>query len=116
MTALRCRQGDLAVVTGPCQTPGLRGRFVIIERRTYGGEVIEGLRAMPGDEPTWLCRAASSGGTLPRAAVHPRTGAIVYTPSPVRIIADAILTPIRPVPGEDEMLRLAGKPRVEELA
>lgn len=105
MTALRCRPGDLAIVTGKCVTPGLRGRFVIVERLTYGGEIIEDAQS-DFDRPTWLCRAAVNGAKLPR---HTGSGAVAEFDQ--RIIADALLTPIRDNEGDDEMLRLAGRPR-----
>jgi hypothetical protein len=114
---MRCRPGDLAVVVGPgVETPGLLGRFVIVEEvwPSEGG-VLHGVLHDPYLPLTWVCRSAVSGGLLP--VVLDDFTTVVHVPR--RAIADAILRPIRPNEGEDESLSWAVRPgvtvKVEDL-
>lgn len=106
---MNCRPGDLAVVVR-ADTPGLTGRFVIVDRAIPNdGRFGKGLIAT-GPEPGWICRPAAKGQTLP--ALNEVDHVLQL---PERPIADCILRPIRPNEGEDESLSWA-KPRVEEPA
>lgn len=105
---MNCKEGDLAYVASPRVTPGLRGRFVIVERRAVPGDIfasVEGrLVRLTSDEPCWVCRPAG-GSTLPWAPRKPDMFEFEERP-----IADAVLRPLRDSDGEDEMLRIVGKP------
>lgn len=94
---MNCRPGDLAVIAS---TAGRIG----VQRR-----IIEALLGMPvrvvtpyslEGEPAWKIEREISVliGTVPAAIVG---------------IADAVLRPLRDGEGEDEMLRIAGKPVTE---
>jgi len=112
MTALRCKPGDLAVVVGPgVETPGLLGRFVVVERQDHPGmEFMPGKVASAIDDRTaWICRSATDGELLPAMRDDGEVHQLPHRP-----IADSILRPIRPNDGEDESLSWA-RPRVEEL-
>jgi hypothetical protein len=110
---LNCKPGDLAyVVNSGVQTPGLAGRFVVVERFASGIECIDGLRFVTG-YASWVCRAAG-GGNLP--AMGLLDGQIVNVER--RVIEDAILRPIRD-PGDDaqdESLSWLPVPSREEVA
>jgi len=109
---MNCKKGDLAYVVGPCPTPGLSGRFVVVERRRAGAEIfisVEGqLARLDGDEPCWVCRPAS-GQTLPWVCIGGLWDGKVFE-FEERPIADSALRPIRDTDDEDEMLRIVGKP------
>jgi hypothetical protein len=96
---LRCKPGDLAVVTGLLIfTPGLRGRFVIVDRLVLPGEeIMLGITKPEGEEPSWWCRAAVNGATLPMLITESMVIDVLR-----RSIADDILRPIRPNGAEDE--------------
>ena len=105
---MRCRVGDLAYVTSQAETPGLAGRFVIVEKLVLSGDFeIYGEWWVDIDKPSWVCRPAS-GGLLPHQRLD---GAIGFIPK--RLIPDSILIPIRD-PGDDatdEMVERVGKPQ-----
>lgn len=108
----RCKPGDLAVVVGPVFTPGLLGRFVIVERKHEQHEPL--LPGVPFDprapkELTWWCRSAAAGTTLPMKLLNSAILDCMRRP-----IADALLRPIRPDEGEDETMSWS-RPRVEEM-
>lgn len=95
---LRCKTGDLAVVQG-YKLAEMNGRFVTVCEHIPTGTVIEvcGVQFM-AVEPSWWITSnrplPSNFGPLDRTAV-----------------VDRVLRPIRGQEGEDEMLRIAGKPR-----
>ena len=100
---MRCKPGDLAIVTGPTITPGLRFRFVIVESEAKDGDdVVPGGRLGFG-ALAWWCRPAA-GGTLPCLLLTTSGTNLGMTELPRRPIADAILRPIRPNDGVDESL------------
>lgn len=96
---MNVRKGDLAYVTSGSRTPGLAGRFVIVEEFFDGPDEVEGDFYLGEGGPSWVCRSAQNGGRLPVVS-RP------YTPGqPVkmrmrRVIMDEILRPIRD-PGDD---------------
>lgn len=102
MSAPRCKVGDLCVVVGPCVTPGLLGRFVIIERLAIDGEELDGYEIVSDGKVGWICAAAVSGMALPEALSD---GFLIHTTR--RALNDEILRPIRPNDGEDESLSWA---------
>jgi hypothetical protein len=108
VSGLRCKPGDLAVVVGPgIVTPGLLGRFVIVERMLAIGDVmLPGLSYDPVRDGinVWWVRAASDGAMLPWFQA-PFTMQVKR-----RMLGDEFLRPIRPNDGEDESLSWAGKP------
>lgn len=110
---MNCKEGDLAYVVGPCNTPDLAGRFVVVERRSPLGEIftsVDGQQVrLTADGPSWACRPAS-GQTLPWTitGANPPQGMVFEFEE--RPIADSALRPIRDTDGEDEMLRIVGKP------
>jgi hypothetical protein len=106
MSGLRCKPGDLAVVVGPCETPGLLGRFVIVNRFANPDEY----SAMTSG-PTWWIRSATHDGLLPTMYASGRLGLVKERP-----LLDACLRPIRPNDGEDESLSWSKPLRREELA
>lgn len=99
---LRCRPGDLAVVSGFCETAGLRDRYVVVDRFAVYGDRCDGIAFKPACRrtPTWICRPAS-GGMLPWSIDVAGGGRAV---GPVNVserpIADAVLRPVRD-PGND---------------
>lgn len=106
MSQLRCRPRDLAVVVGPgVETPGLLGRFVVVDRAARTGERTDLLIYSGPGIAAWVCRPAAAGATLP---IRHQGGVLEMRE---RVITDHILRPIRPSDGEDETLQWAGKPK-----
>lgn len=105
---MNCKPGDLAYVTSQAETPGLAGRFVIVEQLVQSRDfTVCGEWWIDIDEPSWVCSPAD-GGTLPHQRLDGEVGFIRR-----RVIPDAILRPIRD-PGDDatdEMVLIAGKPQ-----
>jgi hypothetical protein len=88
---MRCKKGDLAILVSPCQTEGLVVR-------------VGALAAMESKHgPIWLVTGAEH---KPGEWLHAGTPANGIDSCP-----DAWMKPIRDNDGEDEMLRIAGKPR-----
>lgn len=107
MSAPRCQPGDLAVVVRS-KTPGLLGRFVIIDRPARNGDMLYPrveLEIGPGDPHGWWIRPVRAGDKLPW--VTPWGEQVLLDE---RVYLDDCLRPIRPDEGEDEMLGIAGKP------
>jgi hypothetical protein len=87
---MNCKPGDLAVVVN-CIDPDCVGSIVRCEKFQPG----------PNGIPAWIVdRPISKGGRFP---------GLDYI-ALKNWIADACLHPIRPDEGEDEMLRITGKP------
>lgn len=96
MTALRCRPGDLAVVV-QAKTPGMLGRFVIVERAAIPGERFGGCKVVDDGSHLWMIKSAVSGQLLPAQTM---LGEIHQMAS--RPFADHALRPIRPQPDDAE--------------
>ena len=110
---MNCKPGDLAyVVPFGVETPGLVGRFVIVEERAVGDVWVEG--CLYGEcTASWVCRSAD-GSPLPVA--HPLVGHAGWVRK--RVIDDVILRPIRD-PGDDaqdETLQWLPVPSTEKEA
>ncbi len=89
---LRCKVGDLAIVVGPCETPGLEGRVVEVVR-PYAGEMIEGYRWSIPSFP-WVCKSARP---LPVKRIHEEClDSLIERP-----ILDLQLRPISGVPVDE---------------
>lgn len=110
---MNCKPGDLAYVTAGAQTPGLAGRFVVVieptvvgdQYQTMDGQAVLEVKAHHlSSGQSWNCRAASSHASLPWRT---KEGVSEFV---VRAINDEVLRPIRGNDGEDEILRIAGKP------
>lgn len=99
---MRCKVGDLAIVVGAVHTPQLNGRIVLC-LRIWRGELVEGKRTTGIGEPCWVVE--TTGSPLPWAFNNNNT-----TFHQQRVVDDSILRPIRPHDGEDEMLRITGRP------
>ena len=100
MSAPRCKPGDLAVVVKSI-TPGMVGRFVIVERPYIDGEIVDGRLITPDDlRFSWVITSAAEGAKLP--TMHVATRNIEYVDR--RVFWDEGLRPIRPNEGEDESL------------
>lgn len=114
---MNCKEGDLAYVIDPCDTPGLSGRFVIVERLHAAHEVFDSVGVggprytLKHHAPCWVCKPAD-GTTLPW--LNSDTGKTFDFKE--RPIDDAGLRPIRDSDGEDEMLCIAGKPEPHGVA
>lgn len=114
---MNCKEGDLAYVVGSCATPGLKGRFVIVVRLHAAHDVfvsvgVGGPRfTLEHPAPCWVCKPAD-GTTLPWLDL----GTWKTFDFEERPIDDAGLRPIRDSDGEDEMLRIVGKPEPHGVA
>ena len=96
---MRCKVGDLAVTLG-MRDPANNGRLVEILRRYIDGEILPGHSfAYKNGGDGWVCR--SLGMAL---------STLLDGNQDIRTINDSSLRPIRDNPGEDEILRLVGKP------
>lgn len=117
---MNCKQGELAVVkySSATLTPGLTNRFVTTVRLAVAGETfpvldprgaVKRLRWNPNVVlgPAWVVTASTPLPWLVAEGVF--KGHVFHLKE--RVIPDSVLRPIRDQPGEDEMLRIAGKPK-----
>lgn len=111
MSALRCKQGDLAVVVRATQTPAMLGRLVIVERLLLDGERVSRMPVKTGGLPCWVIRSAVDGDLLPWPSANSNFVHMV----PRRAYLDIGLRPIRPNEGEDESFSCS-RQRAEEVA
>lgn len=105
---MNCKPGDLAVIVGTVLVPQNNGKIVRVVRRAVPGEVVSfcGIKVHLRDDRTdswWIESEGSDLGFL-LANDH-----IVQCRE--RPLGDKYLRPIRDSDDEDEMLRIAGKPR-----
>lgn len=87
---LNCRKGDLARIVDHKETRAL-GVVDAFVKIGAPGHVRSGRAAWQLDPPLQLKHGMMAG-------------------HPLEVIADALVRPLRDNPGEDEMLRIAGKP------
>jgi hypothetical protein len=96
---MNCKPGDLAIVVGPCVTPGLTGRVVEILRRAVPGEYYQSVCGktvrLSIEVPCWFVRSSTP---LPM-----QTTLGWFLLFHERSIQDAILRPISGVPVNDEV-------------
>ena len=92
---MNCKPGDLAVIRPTWSVMAERGAFVQVVRRGVFGEIgrtRDGQETHCSSGDAWLCESSITDG-FPC------------------FIRDAHLRPIRDNDGEDEMLRIVGKPQ-----
>lgn len=98
MAKLRCRVGDIVVVIA---RNGNRGKFGTVERATDQTE-----RAMfPRDNLHWYVTALGSKFSVCNADESIKWEAGHF------LACDSELLPLRDQPGQDEILRITGKPK-----
>jgi hypothetical protein len=104
-----CKEGDLAVVVFSNTCPELVGRYVIVEHLWREGEKSEDGHKIKQTRPgslTWWVRSAVAGQKLPVRSTKGKFRHLFRRPC-----WDEMLRPIRDNDGEDEMLRVVGKPK-----
>ncbi|WP_143016619.1 hypothetical protein [Paraburkholderia phenazinium] len=97
---MNVKPGDLAIIVGPCATPGLTGRVVEILRRAVPGEAYPSIAGdvvyLRIEAPCWFVRSSTP---LPM-----KTSLGRFLLFRERSIQDAILRPISGVPVDDEII------------
>jgi hypothetical protein len=103
---MNCKPGDLAIVVS-ARTAGNLGKLVlVIEWISSGGVLADGTVIKDDVAGGWLCSGRDLAMTDSLGGVHRRE----YV-----AFRDSSLRPIRDNDGEDEILRIAGKPIDSEV-
>lgn len=107
------KPGDLAyVISSGVKTPGIAGRIVEVVSEAVPGDEVECdgnhilILEVRNSSKVWLVRSNSKLPSLDE------DGSIFY--SKERFLIDDVLRPIRDNDGEDEMLKIIGRPKVLE--
>jgi hypothetical protein len=96
------KPGDIAMVKAPYVEQG-RGAIVVVERLAGIREELSGC--------VYVWQSEYGHGWVVRGWVKARSG---FRQGPQLVISDQCLRPLRDTDGEDEVLRLAGKPKSAE--
>ncbi|KPF66098.1 hypothetical protein IP84_16935 [beta proteobacterium AAP99] len=103
---MNCKPGDLAVVVRTIATPELLGRIVRVDRLAQPGDVSKDGRCFFASSPVLAWFVCADGAELPTRDIF--TGELFWVSE--RPVRDDCLRSIRDSDGEDEILRLIGKP------
>lgn len=101
----RCKPGDIAVIIGT-------GKIVSVIRRYVNGEIVSGTDWVDSSGelgPAWVVESLGS----PIQNHGSKTG-LPWGDLMVVVRTDTSLLPLRKKRGEDQMLRITGKPKVAD--
>jgi hypothetical protein len=102
VVGLNCKRGDIAMVKAP-YAPAGRGAVVEVVRPARASEKLSGC--------LYVQRSEHGHGWVVRGWVKDDQGRLC---GPRLVIADECLRPLRGSDGQDEMLRIAGRPQALE--
>lgn len=105
-----CKEGDLAILLHAMNTENIGKIVEVTHECKKGDKYPDGAKANidPSDPLVWWVRSAGS------PLIAKRLGTGIRHTYPVGHCYDKNLRPLRDTEGEDEILRIAGKPKEKE--